>query len=103
MSIAVRTENHTEIISLDDCVDVSCAAELKNTLLKAVQNNPELHIDVSRLEKLDVTAFQLLWAARCEAVRSGGGMHIEGTCSTEIESGLRLVDLSICQLSTSIE
>jgi anti-anti-sigma regulatory factor len=103
MPIAVQTEDQTQTISLDGCVHIDFAAELKNTLLNALQNSQELRIDVGKLESLDLTAYQLLWAAKLEALRTGRRFHVEGSWNAEIEAGLQLAGLSPFQLFTSTE
>jgi anti-anti-sigma regulatory factor len=94
MAIAVQPESQAQIIRLDGCIDISLAAELKNTLLNLLRINSEIHIDVSKLESLDITAIQLLWAAKCKAIEARCSFQIDGPWDADLELRLRLSGLS---------
>jgi len=56
---------------LEGAVDISVAAELKQSLLEALGAGKDLHISLAAVTELDVTAVQLLWAAAREAKAQG--------------------------------
>jgi anti-anti-sigma regulatory factor len=59
------------VIRLDGSVGIASAAELKKLLLQTLESGKEVRVSLERATDLDVTAVQLLWAAGCEAKRSG--------------------------------
>jgi anti-anti-sigma regulatory factor len=105
VSITLDQSESLSVIRLEGVVDISSAAELKETLLKALEmaqetaqleaarlessqlessqldaSQPEappqaaaagVRIELSAAEVLDVTAYELLWAAEREARRTG--------------------------------
>jgi anti-anti-sigma regulatory factor len=68
------------VIRLEGCIGIASAAELKKLLLQALASGKEVQISPQRATELDVTAVQLLWAARSEARRSG----VEFTFTEEV-------------------
>jgi hypothetical protein len=64
------------LIQIDDAVTVSSAEELKNLLLEGLVSGVDVQVDLEHAGEIDVTAMQLLWAARREADRKGTGMAI---------------------------
>ena len=59
------------VIRLEGDVDVTCAAELKRMMIEAIASRKELQVDLTSATDLDVTAVQLLWAAKREAEKVG--------------------------------
>jgi len=70
---AVRLERQGTLrrIRLQGAVDIASAAELKRLLLEALAEGSELQVSCERVEDLDVTAVQLLAAARRAALAAG--------------------------------
>lgn len=74
------------LLKLEGEIDVVCAAELKRMLIAAIssgkesggESGKEVRLDLTRASDLDVTAIQLLWAARREAEKAGAGFAIAG-------------------------
>ncbi len=58
-------------IRLEGAVGIDSAGELKALLLKALEPGREVRIALEGAADLDVTAIELLWAARREAKVSG--------------------------------
>jgi anti-anti-sigma regulatory factor len=91
-----------QTIRLTGCVDISAAAELKRVLMEALNSDlgsgPEtergLSIDVNALESVDVTAVQLLWAARRQAQAAGREFRFDGPWTPELESLLHQAGIS---------
>lgn len=65
------------VISLSGAVDIRCAAELKNVLVEALSLKRGLHVDLTGVTEVDVTALQLLWAAELEARASGTELTLD--------------------------
>jgi anti-anti-sigma regulatory factor len=55
------------VLRLEGDVDITSAMELKKLLLEGLTPGRDLHLDLERATELDITALQLLWAAKREA------------------------------------
>jgi len=69
--ISIEQDEMRNSIALEGVVDISVAAELKQSLLEALGTGKELHVSLAAVTVLDVTAVQLLWAAAREATAQG--------------------------------
>jgi len=93
MPTTLNQSDQVNTIRLEDNVDITCAAELKNVLLQALESEKELRVEFVGTPELDVSALQLLWAAEREARRLGIGMFLvgrvpEGITATLDDAGL---------------
>jgi anti-anti-sigma regulatory factor len=57
-------------------VNVTSAEKLRSLLLEGLASDKDLQLDLERVEEIDVTVMQLLWAARRDADRAGKGIVI---------------------------
>ena len=89
MSIALNESDESSLVRLDGAIDISSAADLKTALIGALQNGKQVCVSVEKASDLDVTAFQLLWAAKREAERLGVPFALEGSLSETIRNSLR--------------
>jgi len=64
------------VLRLSGAIDISSAAELKAMLLKAFEGSKQVQVSTEGVSDLDVTALQLLWAARKHAAKLGVGFAI---------------------------
>lgn len=71
MGIALSQTDDSSLIRLEGVIDISAAAELKAALLSAIAAGSAIRVSAAAVSELDVTAFQLLWAAGREARRAG--------------------------------
>jgi anti-anti-sigma regulatory factor len=78
MGISLDKSDAGAVIALADSIDITCAAELKALLLEALSSGTEVLISLDDATDLDVTAFQLLWAAERQARQSGVEFRISG-------------------------
>lgn len=67
MSIALSHEGGCCRIEFDGAIDISCAEDLKATLVQALETSQEICVCLAGTTELDVTAVQLLWAAARDA------------------------------------
>ena len=74
MSVTMQRSETDLLIRLEDAVNVTSAEELKSLLLEGLVSGRDLHLDLERVEEIDVTVMQLLWAAGREADRKGTRM-----------------------------
>lgn len=71
MSVTLALQESHSLIRLEGEYTLVSAAELKEALLEALAIGKDLHLNLEALENLDISAMQLLWAARKEAQRPG--------------------------------
>jgi anti-anti-sigma regulatory factor len=95
MSIVAEPGEQTQTIRLNGCVDIQAAAELKRALEAALEGEGSVRVDVSALESVDVTAVQLLWAARSRAVSTGREFRVDGPWNAETEEHSRKAGISL--------
>ena len=70
-----RQEDHA-LIRLEGECNVTSVAELKTILLEGLASGKDLRLDLERVEEIDITVMQLLWAAGRAAERMGAGVEI---------------------------
>jgi|SRR5579872_1135563 len=76
------------VVRLEGDVGVASAAELKRLLIESISSRKELRLELACATDLDVTVLQLLWAARCEADRSGTRFSIAGDVPANLLSAV---------------
>ncbi|WP_019026928.1 STAS domain-containing protein [Colwellia piezophila] len=64
------------LITLTNSVIIQHATEFKTILIEAINEKKNIRIDMSALNKLDVTTIQLLFAAKNEALANNVGIDI---------------------------
>lgn len=74
MGIAVEQREGSTAICLEGTIDIASAAELKAAFLHAFKSSSVVQLSFTGDTDLDITAFQLLWAADREARVSGAGL-----------------------------
>jgi anti-anti-sigma factor len=97
-AIAVNCSGQLSVLRLSGAMDIASAAELRAALLKVLEAGKPIHVSVDAVTDADVTALQLLWAARRQAAKldlaftiSGGPSQAVGSVATELgmdEAGL---------------
>jgi anti-anti-sigma regulatory factor len=71
-------------LRLESEVGIGDALELKGVLLDALALRKELQIDLAGASALDITVFQLIWAARQAAIDAGMEFSVCGPIAQEI-------------------
>ena len=73
LHVAINLEQggKTSCVRLQGSIDISSAEELKRILVDAMKAGEEIRVMLGDATYLDVTAIQLLWAAKQEAGRMG--------------------------------
>jgi len=77
------------VLRLEGEIDIASAAELKQILLEALMSEKELRVNLESASELDVTAWQLLWAAERAARGSGREFRLVGRVPEEIAVAAR--------------
>lgn len=94
MEIAVSQDGDGTLIRLEGAMDIAGAAELQDALRRALDEKRRLRIDVAGVTDLDVTAWQLLWAAQRDASRRGIECTFAGKLPETLESFLASAGLA---------
>jgi anti-anti-sigma factor len=89
LSIQCEADESTCVLRLADEVDINSSVELKQSLVDAIASGKELHLDLQAGPSLDITAIQLLWAARHEIEQRGSNFVIAGDVPEIITSALQ--------------
>jgi anti-anti-sigma regulatory factor len=89
LSIVNVQSDECAAINLEGVVDIICAAELKTSLLDALNSAKSLRVSLDQCTDLDVTAFQLLWAAAREAKSKGLRFALDGAVPPAIVASLK--------------
>lgn len=88
MNIFLNQADDSNRISLEGAIDIASAVELKEAILQALKVRKAICISVEKAADLDVTAVQLLWAAKREAKRLGVGIMFEGQPPEAVQGAL---------------
>jgi anti-anti-sigma regulatory factor len=86
--VTLEREEELSTIRLEGEVGIASAAELKDLLIQALAFRKLVRVSLQSLTDLDVTAVQLLWAARREAKASSVPFAIEGRVPSMVLSTL---------------
>lgn len=89
MAIILEQCEESNVIRLEGVIDIALAAELKATLIEALKSPQPLHVAFNADADLDVTAFQLLWAAGREAKASNVGFTLDGCLPNAVSTTLK--------------
>lgn len=93
MAILLSRIDELRRITLDGAIDVGAAAELKAALVDALASGEKVCVQLEAGSELDVTAFQLLWAAGREAERSGVELRLAGPLPEAVRKNLASLGL----------
>ncbi|MGB7264749.1 MAG: STAS domain-containing protein [Terracidiphilus sp.] len=93
MGIVLSQSDDACLIGLDGAIDIASAAELKAVLVEALETGKEIRISTAETADLDITAFQLLWAAKREAAQSGVGFALAGPLPEPVRNSLAVMGL----------
>jgi anti-anti-sigma regulatory factor len=89
MSVVVNKDETRWVVRLEGCIDINCTTGLRRILVEALSSRRELQVDLVHTRYLDVTAVQLLWAAREEARKTGTSWVPAGEVPEDIGSLVR--------------
>jgi anti-anti-sigma factor len=98
MGIALNQTSDACLLRLDGVIDISVAAELKAALLEAVASGKNLRVSAEAVTELDVSAYQLLWAAGRERKRSGAEVALTGEMPEPLRKSIEEMGLEACAL-----
>lgn len=84
MPVTLEQSEALSLIRLEGAVGIGDAAELKKLLIHALTPGNEVCVSLGGALDLDVTAIELLWAAKCEAEKSGVAFTFAGPVPVEL-------------------
>jgi anti-anti-sigma regulatory factor len=93
MSVRLEQTEDSSLIQLNGLIDIASAADFKSILVEAVKRGKKICISAEKASDLDLTIFQLLWATRCEAQRSGIGFVLTGKLPEPVRNAWRQMGL----------
>ncbi len=93
VGIALSQSDDSCTVSLAGAIDIASAAELKAVLLEALETGKEIRISPADATDLDITAFQLLWAAKRAATASGVSFALTDALPESIRGSLAVMGL----------
>jgi anti-anti-sigma regulatory factor len=76
------------VIRLEGAIDIAAAAEFKKLLLQACGSGKEVRLALDGANDLDVTAVELIWAARRAAEGAGVTFALSGALPESVLSAL---------------
>jgi STAS domain len=88
LPVSLEQEGALSRIRLQEGIDISCAQELKTLLLQGLTAGGEVRVLLADATGLDVTAVQLIWAARRLAEASGVVFTLSGPVPESVSSAL---------------
>lgn len=72
---------------------ISMAEELVATLQVALQGNPQLHVDLTAVERLDTATAQILVATKHQALQNSTALTF--SCSPAVSQRLRSIGIQL--------
>lgn len=93
MDISLDADAKPPRLALAGEMSIYAAAELKTLLLSAVDDCPELEIDLSRVEDIDSSGLQLLILAKRQAIAQDKTLTLTGHSRAVLEL-LELYDMA---------
>ena len=88
MGITLKQYKTSNVIRLEGAVDIAAAAESKKLLLQAFGSGKAVRVALHGATDLDVTAVQLIWAARRTAQGAGVAFTFSGALPDSVSSTL---------------
>lgn len=71
MSLLIQESGDRFLVQLEDSITISCATELRNLLVEALDGGKRLEVDLTRTTEIDLSAIQLLHAAQLASAQAG--------------------------------
>jgi anti-anti-sigma regulatory factor len=83
-----------KVIGLEGGCTIQRASQIKDQLETALASSGKILVNLSRVESIDVTFIQLLYAAKREAAHREVELHLTGTVAEEVAE--RFVTAGLC-------
>ena len=99
--MATETTKSIATVTWEDTVSVENAQKKKQELLKAFNSSDRIHLDISQVEDLYISAVQLILAAQKEALLRKKEFKIVGDVSSTFSDFFCRIGISMDNLITS--
>jgi anti-anti-sigma regulatory factor len=86
--MTLKRSRKSSVIRLEGAIDIAAAAELRKLLLQACGSGREVRVELEAATDLDVTAVQLIWAARRSAEAAGVAFTLSGALAQSVATAL---------------
>ncbi|MGD0938807.1 MAG: STAS domain-containing protein [Terracidiphilus sp.] len=93
MGISLEQREESSTIRLEGAIDIALAGELREALLTALTPSRQVRISLGGATDMDVTAMQLLWAAKRMADASDVSFAFEGQVQERVTAAFALAGL----------
>lgn len=88
MPSTLEESENTSLVRLEGAIDISSAAEMKSVLLNALASNKEVRLTLEGAIGMDISALQVLYAAKRDAAKAGILFALEGSVPDEISAAM---------------
>ncbi len=88
MGITLKQSQKSTVIRLEGVIDITTAAEFKKLLLQACGSGKDVRVVLDGVTDLDVTAVELIWAARRSAEGAAVAFTLSGAVLESVSSAL---------------
>ena len=88
MGITLKQNQKSTVIRLKGVIDITTAAEFKKLLFQACGSGKDVRVVLDGVTDLDVTAVELIWAARRSAEGAGVAFTLSGAVPESVSSAL---------------
>ncbi len=88
MGITLKQSRKSSVIRLEGAIDIGAAAEFRKLLVEACGSGREVKVALGGATDLDVTAVQLIWAARRSAEAAGVALTLSGAVPQSVATAL---------------
>ena len=99
MGVVLQQENESRVVALEGVIDISSAADLKAALMEAMNSSSSIAIVFDDNTEMDVTAYQLLWAARKASAARDIAFSLRGRIPRAVEDTLKEAALESLQFT----
>jgi anti-anti-sigma regulatory factor len=99
LPVSLEQKGVLNLIRLQGAIDIGGAQELKELLIQGLTNDSKVLVKLADVTDLDVTAVELLWAARCEAKASSVEFSFEGQVPESVS--LVLAEAGLAQFAVT--
>jgi len=92
----LEERENLSLVRLEGVIDISSAAEIKSLFLNALTSNKEIRLTLEGVTELDITALQVLYAAKQDAAKAGIPFVLDGSVPDEIS--VAMTDAGLAKL-----
>jgi anti-anti-sigma factor len=90
INLDINENEKTSILTLKGDITIQFSSELKEKLIKSIDNSDNISIDLEHVSNIDLSCLQLLCSAYETSVKKNKHFKIEGTCPENIKHTVKL-------------